>query len=479
MSDSDDDYDPGTTRVVMASAARVPPLPSSAAAPLATVQSTPTVAVTVTSQATLGRNLASPGREPATVEESEDGGLRLHGIKGRVRCLCMNPSGSLLCAGGDDGHMSMWDFSLPLPSRRLEPTRVLTPFVNRISGLQPIVAMHCASNGRYIVACQDGDSPVLVSATSGKQLGYCAMGERGLVDVVRCKGHRAPVTSSAPHCTIGARFYTAAQDGTVRLWDQASYDRGSVFAIKHGSGQINDTVVVESVLGLRHQVHLFASGGEDGFVQLWDSRVKYRPGGSVASWDVYAMTLSGALHGDVFEKHIGGIVELGDGGTTLAVRRGDVVQFLDLRTKGKGMPMPALAGLPSATDTTQLFATGPHGFITGTSRTGFQHMVGGHVVSYEQMAADTPSMAVRRAWRAGRVDEDVLCACADADGRVFAGLSTGDVVVKTNVGGAVSAKPSVESWLASRPAREGSSGRVVGQKALRPEGDGETGGTLF
>ncbi|EPY25628.1 hypothetical protein STCU_06615 [Strigomonas culicis] len=362
----------------------------------------------------------------------------------------------------------MWDFTVPLESRRPWPTRTLTPFVNRISGLQPIVAVHASADGTYFVACQDGDAPALITA-GGKQLGTCAMGERGFVDVVQCKGHRAPVTCSAPHAVDGGAFYTAGQDGTARLWQAASYERRSVYAVKHGSGQLNDTVVVESVLGLSAAMGgggaLFASGGADGLVQIWDARAKYRPGGAAASWRVHGLAYSeaqvgagaaakksAAMHFAAFDTHVGGMAEVrGGGAPLLAVRVGAELQCLDLRAplvKGGRLALPPVADLGGVLDTTPVRACAPASLYTCTDRAGYHHVVGGHVVQYDAAGS---ALSCTSAWRAGHPDEDALCVAVDAATEdVFCGLSSGAVVV--NVG-----SPSASHfmrWLDTRPVSE-------------------------
>lgn len=133
-----------------------------------------------------------------------------------IRCIAITPSGSILCTGSEDGHLCMYDFTTQLTSRQIAPTRTLTPFVNRIAGLQGIVALHASIDNAFFVVCQDGDRPLVLKST-GKVLGLCAMGERGLMDVIRCKGHRASVTCSSAHTNHAAMFYTASVDGTARL----------------------------------------------------------------------------------------------------------------------------------------------------------------------------------------------------------------------------------------------------------------------
>ncbi|CAD2217788.1 hypothetical protein, conserved [Angomonas deanei] len=377
----------------------------------------------------------------------------------------------------------MWDFHTPMESRRPQPTRTLTPFVNRIAGLQPIVAVHASNDSSYFVACQDGDSAVLVGA-GGKQLGYCAAGERGLLDVVQCKGHRAPVTSSSPDPTDAKHFYTASQDGTARQWSEALFERKSLYVVKHGTGQLTDTVTVESVLGLSSKVGdgLFCTAGSDGLVQVWDCRVKYRPGGCAASWDVHALsfgkdatpartgTKSRRKAVDPFEaaKHTGGMAEVTGSVATLAVRVGDVVKMLDLRkpfSKGGSLVCEPLRGLPSCGDTTPVRpCRDPSHFVTCTTREGYNHVVGGHVVQFGGVEGGYQCVST---WRSGRPDEDALSVCCGSAGEMFCGLSSGVVVVQPD---ATQSAP-VCQWLGTRPSNES------GEKRHRLEVDEEE--TIF
>lgn len=526
-SSSDDDYDPAEVTVhavATASAATTtagrPPASTAASADVAPTTSPPTSSsafpfvrtaprlvpgseVLAASASSSPQNVSAsppPQHHGGPLHNSPDAGYRLHSdIKGRVRCLALNPAGTTLCAGSEDGQLCMWDFAAAMKSHRVQPTRVLTPFVNRISGLQPIIALAWARDGGYLVACQDGDFPALVRAT-GEQLGYCAMGERGLMDVLQCKGHRAPVTCVAPHAHDAAAFYTGSQDGTVRLWSSATFKQHSVYAVKHGSGQVTDTHVVESVASLDGVSgglgRVFASGGEDGRVQIWDSRVKYRPGGAVATLDLYARAASGkpgraAAEEDPFmEKHVGGMLEVrrpseevvasasaeaAGGEYALAVRLGSTVKLIDLRrlttsaaATATGVVEEVATGLSHVLDTTALtVGVPPMALLTCTSRAGYRGALGGHVVQFS--SGPSGRLDPTWAWRAGRQDEDVLCACADAsreDGCVYAGLSSGEVVVHGAFSGRGLPQP-VESWLQTRPEREGYT-RVVGQKAPRP-----------
>ncbi|CAG9580638.1 WD_domain_-_G-beta_repeat_-_putative [Leishmania major strain Friedlin] len=503
-SSSGDEYDPAevTVHTTVASPSLSDTVVPSAApflrsaagnASAATVAAAPALASLPKTAASVLPSSSSP--TPPNTGNDVDGGYRLHSnIKGRIRCLTLNTAGTTLCAGSEDGQLCMWDFTVPLKSYRVQPTRVLTPFVNRISGLQPIIALTCASDDSYFVACQDGDSPVLVRA-SGEQLGYCAIGERGLMDVIQCKGHRAPVTCVAAHTHDAAAFFTGSQDGTVRLWNTATFKQRSVYAVKHGSGQLTDTHAVESVASL-DSFHnglgrVFASGGQDGRVQIWDSRVKYRPGGAIATVDMYAAAAPAGpdkVTEDPFmEKHVGGMMELhqkdagasnASGSYGLAVRLGSAVKIIDLRqlshsdgtTAPKAVLQEAATGLPHVLDTSALSigrGGGSSTMMTCTSRVGYRHTKGGHVVQYRY--ADGDRLVPTLVWRAGKQDEDVLCACADisrADGCVFAGLSSGDVVVHGAFSSGAAAPQPMEAWLQTRPQREGYE-RAVGVKAPR------------
>jgi WD40 repeat protein len=532
MSGSDDEYDPAEVVVPAPAPATTTPSTSTStttgttavtgiadkSTPLTRADlfhtSTPLSTAAAGAEVTLTKANDSTAllRVSSSVVESTEGDYRLRSdIKGRVRCLALNPAGTALCAGSEDGQLCMWDFNVPFKTYRVAPTRVLTPFVNRISGLQPIIALTWAKDGSYVVACQDGDSPALVRA-SGEQVGYCAMGERGLLDVVQCRGHRAPVTCVAAHHSDAAVFLTGSQDGTVRLWNHNTFKQHSVYAAKHGSGQVTDTHVVESVTTLQnsccgHSADVFASGGQDGVVQLWDSRVKYRPGGALASVDMFAplttaVDNSNGGHAEssdpFFEKHLGGFLEVraaadpssaSAGAATstafphygLAVRVGSVIKTIDLRKLSSSpavspaaIAQEAASGLPFVLDTTCLAvgsggnsSSGSSSLLTCTSRAGYQNVSGGHVVQYTYRGSDHP-LERTMIWRAGKPEEDVLCVCADrsrTDGCIYAGLSSGEVVVHGAFATGSNPQP-LETWLQTRPEREGR-GRVAGEKAPR------------
>eukprot|EP00796_Vickermania_ingenoplastis_P004483 gene4483-3276_t len=388
-----------------------------------------------------------------TVEEPQ-GGIRLRGIKGRVMALCLTPNGSILCAGGEDGRLCMWDFDHPPDSRRVAPTRILTPFVNRIAGLQPIVAVHAALDGSYFVVCQDGDRPALVGS-GGAQMGFCATGERGMMDVVQCKGHRLPVTHSATHGIDPKKFYTCSQDGTARLWDQTVFTLRSCYAVKHGTGQLDDTIIVEAVCGLSTvgSGHSFATGGDDGKVQLWDTRSKYRPGASSKIWNIYGdacMTSCGDTWANASERHVGGMTESASGIPALIVRAGDALYTLDARRQGilQRLQLPPLSFV---TDTSTIVCGDtPRSFLTGTSARGFNRVTGGHVVevqfSTEELTSDRMAF---KAWQAGRADEDVMSIASYrgcTGGALFAGLNSGDVIVRPATAAARSSCPFTRWW---------------------------------
>lgn len=410
--------------------------------------------------ATAAEHISMPAptaTEPTVVTQDVDNSLRRlrTDVKGAVRCVCISPCGRVLCAGGDDGKLCMWDFSLP-PKAHCEPTRVITPFVNRISGFQSIVALQMASDGSYFIACQDGDQAALFSS-HGAHLGLCAMGERGVIDITLCKGHRRPVTCCSLHGTNPGKFFTASQDGSARMWDRKTFTFRSEYVVKHGTGQLDDDVVVESVCGLKGLCggQGFATGGEDGRVQLWDTRVKYRPGASVAAWDTYAAIGSGIK---VFEKHVNSLVE--DCSGALMARVEDAVIQIDTRGGSGGcvskLELPSLPPCASGGN----LAKGKEGesFLCGTACRGFRSTVGGHVV---QFSCGPPP--VTTAWCAGRADEDVTSVCSHWDDcgkeTVFAGTNKGDLVVRTSHPSCI-----IAEWFASRVS---SDTRHVGDKSAR------------
>ncbi|SCU69751.1 WD domain, G-beta repeat, putative [Trypanosoma equiperdum] len=503
MSDSDtDSYDPSENAVVETICVPEAPRRGCASAAIEASRSSHVVGQTAFPSLSVSADAASgaTGSKIGAISPLDETFL-LRGIGGRVRSVCINPMGSILCAGGECGSLCFWDFASPLKSRSVNPTRILTPFPNRISGFQAVISVHSACDGSYFVACQDGDSPVLVAA-NGKQLGYCSMGERGMVDVVKCKGHRGPVTSSAPSPTLASRFFTGSQDSTARVWDAASFETNSVYAVKHGSGQLLENVVVESVLPLlsvgSDKTCVFASGGEDGLVQLWDSRLKYRPGGVFSVLDMYgsgglSSSSCGSSHGrrtahDTFseERHVGGMAEPDPTYPTLCVRCGPLVRIVDLRNPAKSGTVvdvcPPLTGLPSSTDTGPLvtctsesFSKGKPSFIACTSRSGYQHIAGGHIVQFTCTSGNyEPSMV----WRPASADADVVAVAVDAtQQQLFAGTQNGTVVARIKCTGTdvAVAGPNVQTWFGSRPMSEPG---MVRQKRGRAEGNCDDGDEL-
>lgn len=518
--------------------------------------------------------------------------LRLHALKGPVRVVCLTPSGNILCAGGESGEFAMWDFDQPPESTRVSPTRVLTPFVNRVTGLQAIVAAHASLDGSYFVVCQDGDRPAVVSAR-GTQLGFCAMGERGLLNVTQCKGHRAPVTDSSPHGSAAGKFFTASQDGTARMWDHQRFTAHSSYAVQHGSGELDEHVVVESICSLPSTLSVggesFLTGGQDGMVQLWDARVKYRPGGAVAMWDAYSaesestmrptsktntysdnthfrrnMSPAATMTMMMEEKHVGGIAvgrflsslyphegkmedakDSGRGSSPVVmVRVGEQMRAIDLRqctscsstsassavvrgNSAVSSTLPIARGgvhrgggekrwpsstvlswmpaLPFSRDTTQVATSAlhPYSFFTTTSRKGFRNSVGGHVVEWQvpdplhkgdaSLRHEKREASAVSSWCAGRPDEDVLCVAVDpssyprssdspdsqnvsvgVNSALFAGLSSGDVVVRFPPPSLRSVFPFAR-WWDSRPCaasvNKRNRDRQIGKKSWRDDMD--------
>lgn len=120
--------------------------------------------------------------------------------------------------------------------------------------------------------------------------------------------------------------------------------------------------------------------------------------------------------------------------------------------------------------------------MTCTSRTGYQGVCGGHVLTIQaHHTGNAYHLSTQQAWQAGKHDEDVLCACVDNardDGCIFAGLSSGDVVVSLDASclrdtlnadnqNTNSAQPIVK-WLHTRPTTNNESdSRQVGQKFAR------------
>lgn len=312
MSDSDDDeYNPG--EVAAPSAAAPATSDPAIKQPIDTRQLLPAKfggdADVATQPPPLNLGASSrPEQHPCTLPGMRGISMKPHSKA--VTALALSPSGSVLCSGGKDGQLCMWDFAGltanfssnhhgdgadASPSLALRPTRTLTPFPHRsvADTFLAVTGISWSSSGAYFIACEDGERPVLIKS-NGAMGARCMRGQHNFVDPVKAVGHCATVMST--HCSPNteSRFVSAGgQDLTVRCWDVARMEETSVFAVVHGASAssrdaataADDDGAFNEVLCARYipascgrGATAFMSVGTDRLAQVWDERVPFRAG---------------------------------------------------------------------------------------------------------------------------------------------------------------------------------------------------------
>lgn len=353
--------------------------------------------------------VASNAPTGSSVERSPFDLVRLfqHQNGKSVSCIAVDDDGECLVTGGRDGQLVVWDIkgkvreyneerdqasegaaskSAPLRAsarqQLLQPTRVITPFINRANfSKQAIAAVSWSVDGSYFVACEDGDCPVTVSR-SGKVSDPLPRGQRNLLDLVKTGGHTAAVTCCSTS-SEAAKFCTGSLDSTVRVWDTAKLSAGSTYVARHGSGKINEHVQVFGVTYLRpHYAPLLqletgpasdtpllstpvgqnagnrsaadnkavVSCGSDGRIQVWDTTVAFRPGHAALQMTTPTATCS----------FVSSVTMVPSNDFLLAARcSDDCVRFYDLRRLGStNSSSSSTPGSPAAATQPVVIQTG-------------------------------------------------------------------------------------------------------------------------
>lgn len=295
-SDSDDEYDPSAV-------AAAPPSATTSSVEFPAGISTPFTSVgTVQRDPPASRDMQTTEVRHLTAREPSKYFKWLHSLRLSQRSAAgsaaVTPGGSLLAVGNADGSLMMFDFTDPTTQQqqqqqqghstsgagkpRIVPTRTMTPFPRGPSEFNPVTFIHFSALGKTMFAGYDGDGVLMVDASTGRQMGFTAIGSRSVVDCVRSAGHKGHVTSLSVHPADEKKFCTSSMDGTVRLWDATNAKRTSAFCAKHGRDASSNllTTIPLFCTSFVGNGDVVASGGEDGCVQLWDTRTAFRPGRS-------------------------------------------------------------------------------------------------------------------------------------------------------------------------------------------------------
>ncbi|KAJ1921495.1 hypothetical protein IWQ60_006738 [Tieghemiomyces parasiticus] len=128
-----------------------------------------------------------------------------------ISAIDLDPSGARLISGSYDYSIKLWDFAGMDTAFR--PFRSFEPF-----GEYQIKDLAYSATGDRFVAASGASFPLLFDR-DGQELQRFAKGDMYIRDPRQTSGHTMALTRLGWHPTDRATFYTASNDGTVRLWD--------------------------------------------------------------------------------------------------------------------------------------------------------------------------------------------------------------------------------------------------------------------
>ena len=140
-------------------------------------------------------------------DAAADGSTLIH--QQGIAAMAISSSGARMVSGRYSGDMDLWDFSGM--DRALEPFRTERPATGHF-------AYNFAYGDTHILACF-GELCARVFTRDGQKTGVTKTGDVMIKDANNTKGHTGTVTGGLWRPRRAQHFFTAADDGTVRLWD--------------------------------------------------------------------------------------------------------------------------------------------------------------------------------------------------------------------------------------------------------------------
>lgn len=111
---------------------------------------------------------------------------------------------------------------------------------------------------------------LLVTGNADRTVCLWDMRESNTIISLTLTGHTSSVSSVAAHPTSPLLLCSASYDSTVRIWDARS-PKQALFSIPRQKKK-NDNGATEKIVSVAWDGQLVASGGEDGRLELFQSK---------------------------------------------------------------------------------------------------------------------------------------------------------------------------------------------------------------
>ncbi|MEO0458807.1 MAG: WD40 repeat domain-containing protein, partial [Cyanobacteria bacterium P01_A01_bin.114] len=200
-----------------------------------------------------------------------DGSLRAHILYARgtnVWALDYHPSGELLAAGGDDGHIQIWkpEVSTRKAIQRLENAH---PTLEASSSDQGVADLRFSPNRRWL-ASGGADKTLKLWRIAGDQLyRYVTLEHLTSVTGVDFSADSQFIVTSTSAQLFQNR--TPSRGGSINLWQFPRGNQQNFFPIRvFEVGKTDHTSDILTVAISPADTPIIASGGADGKIILWD-----------------------------------------------------------------------------------------------------------------------------------------------------------------------------------------------------------------
>ena len=223
--------------------------------------------------------------------------LQLHAPRKSVYGLSLDPRGSRMVTGGNDGEVRIWDFN---GMNEENPT----PFKNffPVEGHTVVDCQFSKTGSHILVACSDSHARVYDRNGKGgvadpsrpgpfeanRPIAVTAKGDQYVAMAENTRGHTHMLSGAAWHPTDVNKFITSSFDCTVRMWDlngeRVGFDQNlkNLHVLKctdrrgiSGGKGCNDPLFVTCCAYSPTDGKIVVAGCSDGSLQLFYEKHKY------------------------------------------------------------------------------------------------------------------------------------------------------------------------------------------------------------